>query len=127
MEGAIMVKRYFLYLVRWQLSTPILAFSLVFFHFGVTWNTILANLIGGLIFFWVDRYIFTSKSLEPRWEVADNITCADCASSPRRGYRLAQSNKYDRSSAEKEFRCEECSHAKSLELKALGVESYTAL
>ena len=56
-----MVKKYLMYLLRWQLSTPILAICLSFFHFGNFWNTVLANLIGGLIFFWVDRLIFSDK------------------------------------------------------------------
>lgn len=53
------VKKYALYLLRWQLSTPILTVCLVFLAgLGELWATIIANLIGGLIFFWVDRYIF---------------------------------------------------------------------
>ena len=56
-----MVKKYLMYLLRWQLSTPILAICLSFFNFGNFWNTVLANLIGGLIFFWVDRLIFGDK------------------------------------------------------------------
>lgn len=59
-----MIKKYLLYLLRWQLSTPILAICLSFFNFGNFWNTVLANLIGGLIFFWVDRLIF-GKDKEP--------------------------------------------------------------
>jgi hypothetical protein len=48
-------KRYFLYLIRWQLSTPILAWCIfIFATLGTTWATIIANLIGGLIFF-LDR------------------------------------------------------------------------
>ncbi|MCL2085874.1 hypothetical protein FWH09_03010 [Candidatus Saccharibacteria bacterium] len=55
-------KKYGLYLIRWQLSTPILA--------GVIWwlsdwnpffATIIANLVGGLIFFWVDKAIFSVR------------------------------------------------------------------
>ncbi len=53
-----MIKSYFLYLLRWQLSTPILAVCLIWLHsLGELWATIIANLIGGLIFFWVDRKI----------------------------------------------------------------------
>ena len=50
-----------MYLLRWQLSTPILAICLSFFNFGNFWNTVLANLFGGLIFFWIDRLIFGDK------------------------------------------------------------------
>lgn len=53
-----MIKKYFLYLVRWQLSTPILALVLYLLDFNEIIETIIANLIGGLIFFWVDRMIF---------------------------------------------------------------------
>lgn len=54
-----MVKKYLLYLLRWQLSTPILAVCLVWLGgLGELWATIIANLIGGLIFFWVDNLIF---------------------------------------------------------------------
>ena len=57
------MKRFALYLFRWQLSTPIL--WLVVRNLGVgIWSTIIANLIGGSIFFWVDRFIFTSKAVE---------------------------------------------------------------
>lgn len=54
---------YIIYLFRWQLSTPIL--SLVLMLFGVGSSpiipTIVANFIGGLIFFWIDKWIFNRK------------------------------------------------------------------
>lgn len=51
--------RFILYLIRWQLSTPILAFAMVaFVELGTWWATIIANLIGASIFFFVDRMIF---------------------------------------------------------------------
>lgn len=52
-----MTKRYLTYLARWQLSTPILA-AVMLLPWGVVINTIVANLVGGLIFFWIDRRIF---------------------------------------------------------------------
>ncbi len=53
------MKRFLLYLLRWQLSTPILALCLIFFaSLGTTMATIVSNLIGGIIFFWVDKWIF---------------------------------------------------------------------
>ena len=62
------MSRYVLYLLRWQLSTPILAPVVALFRgssvFGSSKEWIgaaVANLIGGLIFFWVDRYIFTGR------------------------------------------------------------------
>lgn len=53
-----MKKQYGLYLLRWQLSTPILALVLYLLHTTTLLETIIANLIGGLIFFWVDKKIF---------------------------------------------------------------------
>jgi DNA-directed RNA polymerase subunit RPC12/RpoP len=83
---------------------------------------IAANLIGGLIFFWVNQIIFTSHSLAAQWEVKDNISCVDCGRIVR-GYRLVRSGNYDRThDHEPEFRCEECSKRKAEELKGRGVK-----
>lgn len=51
-------KSYLLYLIRWQLSTPTLYLCLHFLKLGTLANTIIANLIGGMIFYWVDKKIF---------------------------------------------------------------------
>lgn len=57
-----MFKKYCLYLLRWQLSTPLLALCLMFLNgFGTVLPSIIANLIGGLIFFWIDMWIFKRK------------------------------------------------------------------
>jgi hypothetical protein len=116
-------KRYGLYLLRWQASTPILAGVGIFLASMGQWvAAIVANLIGGLIFFWVDQFIFTSQSLAAQWEVKENITCVDCGKVAR-GYRLVRSGDYDRTQDhEPEFRCEECSQKKTQELKERGVE-----
>ena len=54
--------RLLMYLFRWQMSTPILA--------GVVWylsdyneivSAVIANLIGGLIFYKIDKLIFNKK------------------------------------------------------------------
>ncbi len=58
--------KFILYLVRWQLSTPILALCLKFLNFSTLINTIIANLIGGCIFFWVDKYIFNKEKKNDR-------------------------------------------------------------
>lgn len=56
------MKKYILYLIRWQLSTPLLAICLNWLSdMDVLWATIISNLIGGLIFFWVDKYIFKER------------------------------------------------------------------
>lgn len=114
------IKRYTLYLVRWQLSTPILAVCLVYLATIDKWiATIIANLIGGLIFFWVDRFIFTSRALNIEWEVEEECVCVDC-NKHGRGYRIVKGKNYDRVDAKPEFRCEECSQKKAFELKENG-------
>ena len=116
-------KRYFLYLIRWQLSTPILAVVLIWLAALNQWvATAVANLIGGLIFFWVDRFIFTSQKLASQWEVKENIVCVDCKNL-KRGYRLVKTKNYDRlNDKNPEFRCEKCSKIKTEKLKKRGVE-----
>ena len=90
-------KRYGLYLVRWQLSTPILAGVLALLGgLGALAATIIANLVGGLIFFWVDKFIFTSELLSVQWEVKDAVTCVDCGREAR-GYRIVRAAGYDKS------------------------------
>lgn len=56
------MKKFLLYATRWQLSTPILAVCIAFLPFSTLWETIIANLIGASIFFWVDKIIFKSKN-----------------------------------------------------------------
>jgi len=57
--GAIALKRFFLYLIRWQLSTPILAVVVGYFAYMGEWvAAAIANLIGGTIFYNVDKFIF---------------------------------------------------------------------
>lgn len=116
-------KRYGLYLLRWQASTPILAgVGILLASMGQWIAAIVANLIGGLIFFWVDQFIFTSQSLAAQWEVKESITCVDCGRVAR-GYRLVRSGDYDRThDHEPEFRCEECSQKKTEELKERGIK-----
>lgn len=52
------MKTYMLYLLRWQLSSPILAIVLYLLNINVIAETIIANLIGGIIFYWIDKKIF---------------------------------------------------------------------
>lgn len=58
------LKKLALYLARWQLSTPVLALCLFLLtaYFNEIGATIIANLIGGLIFFWVDEKIFSKRN-----------------------------------------------------------------
>ncbi len=116
-----MLKQFLVYAFRWQLSSPILAICIIYLPYNSTIKTILANLIGSIIFFWVDKYIFTSKTLNPTWEVKEEIKCVDCGQISR-GYRLVKSGKYDKSEGVVEFRCEKCSEIKSKELKSKGIK-----
>ncbi len=117
-----MLQRYLLYLLRWQLSTPILAVCVVYFAcLGSMWSTVIANLLGGLLFFWVDRFIFSGKISEPIWAVRDRVACVDCGRVAR-GYRLVLADRYDRRrDSDPEFRCETCSQAKADALRNEGV------
>lgn len=117
-------KRYALYLVRWQLSTPILA-ACVFYmtaSLGATWTTVIANFLGGLIFFWVDRWIFSRANLLGHgelWQTMNDIVCADCGQNVSRGYRLVKMHGYDRTAdPQPEFRCHECSRTKYAKAQA---------
>ena len=56
------MKSFLLYLFRWQLSTPILALVLHLLDTNEIIETIIANLIGGIIFFWIDKLIFKERS-----------------------------------------------------------------
>ena len=107
------VKKYSFYIIRWQLSTPILAIVLIWLANQNKWvATIVANLIGALIFFWVDRIIFKTNFMNPLWEVKENINCTDCGKLCR-GYRLVKDKHYDRLNDQTpEFRCEVCSKKK---------------
>ena len=117
-----MLKKYLLYLIRWQLSTPILALCISYFTFSVTTETILANLLGGLIFFWVDKYIFKSTIFSALWEIKEEIVCVDCGAVSK-GYRLVKTKNYDRlEDKHPEFRCEICSKKKLDQLKAKGIQ-----
>lgn len=57
------VMKLIIYLLRWQLSTPILS-AVIYFTIDLWGNlasTILANLIGGLMFYKIDKVIFNKK------------------------------------------------------------------
>lgn len=57
------VKRFCLYALRWQCSTPVLALCLFWLGGLGEWPaTIIANLIGSIIFYFVDKIIFREGS-----------------------------------------------------------------
>jgi len=113
-----MFRRFLLYLIRWQLSTPIL--WLVVRNLGVgIWSTIIANLIGGAIFFWVDRFIFTSSAIE-MWHFKEKGICDNCGKEASL-WRLVLAPGYDRRNAPPKFLCLECSKKKTDELRKKGI------
>ena len=62
--------RFLLYLGRWQLSSFVLAPILALmtntevYDLRVILATIVANLVGGCIFYWVDKWIFRKRELK---------------------------------------------------------------
>lgn len=111
------MRRFALYLIRWQLSTPIL--WLVVRQLGASlYATVIANLVGGMIFFWVDRFIFTSKAIEV-WHIKEG-RCDKCGSVTHL-WRLIKTTGYDRSQATPVFLCMRCSKEKTDELRAKGI------
>jgi DNA-directed RNA polymerase subunit RPC12/RpoP len=112
------MKKFILYLLRWQLSTPILWLVVRNMGAGI-WATVVANLIGGAIFFWVDRFIFTSQAVE-MWHLKEG-TCDNCGS---RGHlwRLVLAPNYDKREEEPKYFCMKCSKAKTEELRAKGIK-----
>jgi hypothetical protein len=108
-----MLKKYLLYLGRWQLSTPILALVLIWLRdFNPTIATVVANFIGGLIFFWIDRFIFRTLAKKPLWEIEKGVACADCGKVGT-CYRVVEWLGYNRrDTANPQFRCEVCREAK---------------
>ena len=126
---SIVLKRFTLYALRWQLSTPILAPVIIycndFLHFDPNINfwvaTIVANFIGSCIFFWVDKFIFRPR-VHTLWEVQDDTVCHVC-NKKGRCYRLFKAKNYDRTDDKNPiFLCEDCSRKKVEELKQRGVK-----
>lgn len=117
-----MIKRYICYLLRWQLSTFILAPIIAMLSNCNAWvAAAVANLIGGLIFFWVDRHIFATPTYA-LWQIREKVVCADCGHEAK-GFRLVKTRNYDRTNDKRpEFRCEICSEKKTKELKQKGVK-----
>lgn len=108
------------YMIRWQLSTPILGIVTYWFTHQNPLNSLgsafVANIIGSLIFFWVDVFIFLRNTLTTQWEVIETGTCCDCKNEARL-YRLVLTPKYNRINSIPKFRCEKCSIKKFNQLK----------
>jgi hypothetical protein len=111
------MRRFLLYLLRWQLSTPILWLVVKQMGTGIG-ATVIANLIGGAIFFWVDRFIFTSAAVEV-WHIREG-RCDNCGTVSHL-WRLVKTKGYDRSHAQPVFLCLCCSKEKTDALRAQGI------
>lgn len=56
------MKRFIIYLMRWQLSGVILAPCIALLKdYGSIACAVVGNLIGGIIFYWIDKLIFKSQ------------------------------------------------------------------
>jgi len=113
------MKRFLLYLIRWQLSTPILWLVLRNLGAGL-WQTVMANLIGGSIFFWVDRFIFTSRAVE-MWHFKEKGICDACGKETSL-WRLVLAPNYDKRGSEPKFLCMECSKKRTDQLRTAGIK-----
>jgi hypothetical protein len=116
-----------LYLGRWQLSSLILSPAISLFNGTSIWGTAetwaascVANLVGGSIFFWVDRFIFTSGAVEV-WNFKDNGVCDQCGKEESL-WRLVKASNYDKSGSEPKFLCMKCSKEKTDELRSKGIK-----
>jgi len=118
------VMRLLLYLIRWQLTTlvvaPVISYSLNSGNAGSAqewFATSMANIAGGLIFFWVDRFIFQSKTVED-WEVIKSGKCHDCGKTGLVRRLVHIPDKYDRrDDPNPEYRCKKCSKIKLKNIK----------
>ncbi|MFA6963668.1 MAG: hypothetical protein WC227_03045 [Patescibacteria group bacterium] len=117
--------KFILYLIRWQLSTLILAPAVAYFKHSPSimgtkedWiAATVANLIGGCIFFWVDRFIFKSKLIE-KWEIIPSGTCFDCGKKDLVRRLVMAPGGYDRTEDKHpQYRCPKCSEIKLNSLK----------
>lgn len=111
------MRRFLLYCLRWQLSTPIL--WIVVRRMGASlWSTIVANAIGACIFFFIDKFIFTSNTIE-MWHLKEG-KCDNCGKNSNL-YRLALAPNYDkRTDPNPKFLCYNCSKIKTDELRKKG-------
>lgn len=99
------------------MSTPILWLAVKRIGTGLP-ATVLANLIGGAIFFWVDRFIFTSSAVEV-WHIKEG-RCDKCGAVSYL-WRLVRTAGYDRNDSQPVFLCLKCSKQKTEELRARGI------
>lgn len=115
-----LLRKYIWYLGRWQITSLTLYPCMKIFGSGL-YGITMANFIGAIIFFWIDKYIFHNQAIPTYWEIQEKTTCADCGKVGR-GYRIVKASGYDKSKDKNpQFRCEECSKRKTEELRQRGV------
>jgi hypothetical protein len=86
----------------------------------ISWTgAISANLIGGCIFYWVDKFIFTSKAVE-MWHFVPEGNCDECGDRTEL-WRLTLAPGYDKRQDEPKYLCMECSKKKTDELRSKGI------
>lgn len=62
--------KFITYLIRWQLSTLILAPCIWLLPYNILIKTIISNLIGGIIFWWFDKWLFQKgKRRNYNWKI----------------------------------------------------------
>lgn len=119
--------KFILYLVRWQLSTVVMTPAVALYKhspsiFGTKedWiSIIIANLVGGCIFYWIDRFIFKSKTVE-KWEILKKGKCYDCGKIDYVKRLVLAPGGYDRTDDNNpEYRCKKCSATKLTNLRRL--------
>jgi hypothetical protein len=123
-----MVRKFVLYFIRWQMSSPILAIVIAIVKGSPNWfgtaedwySAAIANAIGASIFFWVDRFIFTSKAVE-MWHVIKEGTCDNCGKVTEL-WRLTLAPGYDKRQDEPKYLCMECSKKKTDQLRKSGIK-----
>jgi hypothetical protein len=106
-----LLKKLLLYCLRWQMSTPTLWLVIWWLGPGL-WGTIVANFIGALIFFWVDRVIFGVRHIQ-EWEIKRVGVCYACGSIGKVKRLAYDASGYDRrEDPDPQYRCEGCSKIK---------------
>jgi hypothetical protein len=106
-----LIKQYLLYCLRWQMSTPTLWVVILWLGPGIL-GTIVANFIGALIFFWVDRVIFGVRQFQ-EWEIKRLGVCHDCGHiGPVKRLRFDPRGYDRREDPDPQFRCDKCSKIK---------------
>jgi hypothetical protein len=129
--------KFALYLARWQASSlvlaPVIAIVNALFTPNVDWNTVAwfgtliswtgaisANLIGGCIFYWVDKFIFTSAAVE-MWHFIPEGNCDECGNRTEL-WRLTLAPGYDKRTDEPKYLCMACSKKQTDKLRAKGIK-----